>query len=200
MHQTFALFDFDGTLIRGDSIILFMRYLWRRKLCTVFDIARFTVAGGLFTLRLASPKRAKEMALRFLKGRSRAEYMQYANDFCETVLKPRLFPQGIEAIQTHQAAGEPVLIITASPTFYLEPLKQILGLDAVLGTQFATDGQSRFTGHIVGINCRGDEKTHPHPGLSDPNQLRAGEQKFVRLRQTARTTCPCCACAGTPMP
>ncbi|HPJ02130.1 MAG TPA: HAD family hydrolase [Candidatus Limiplasma sp.] len=158
MHQSFALFDFDGTLIRGDSIILFMRYLWRRKLCTVFDIARFTVAGGLFTLRLTSPKRAKEMALRFLRGRSRAEYVQYASDFCETVLKPRLFPQGIEAIRAHQAAGEPVLLITASPTFYLEPLKSMLGLHAVLGTQFATDGKGRFTGHIAGINCRGDEK------------------------------------------
>lgn len=158
MLQTFALFDFDGTLIRGDSIILFMRYLWRRRLCTVFDLLRFAFAGGLFVFRLISPKRAKEMGLRFLKGRMRAEYVRLAEDFCETVLKPRLYPQGLEALRRHRAAGEPALIISASPTFYLEPLKQMLGLNEVLGTDFETDAQGRFTGGIVGINCRGDEK------------------------------------------
>ncbi len=158
MLQTYALFDFDGTLIHGDSIILFMRYLWRHKLCTVLDLFRFVVAGGLFTFHLLSPKQAKEMGMRFLKGRSRAELAQMAEDFCETVLKPRLYPQGLEAIRRHQAAGEPVLIISASPTFYLEPLKPMLGLEEVLGTKFATDAQGRFTGDIVGINCRGDEK------------------------------------------
>ena len=34
----------------------------------------------------------------------------------------------------------------------------MLGLEAVLGTNFETDAQGRFTGSIVGINCRGDEK------------------------------------------
>jgi phosphatidylglycerophosphatase C len=158
MLQTFALFDFDGTLIRGDSILRFMCYLRRQRLCTVFDLIRFTVAGGLFTFHLISPKRAKEMGLRFLKGRKRADYVQLSEDFCETVLKPRLYPQGVEALRRHQAAGEQVLIISASPTFYLEPLKRILGLREVLGTNFETDAQGRFTGRIVGINCRGDEK------------------------------------------
>ena len=105
MLQTFALFDFDGTLIHGDSIILFMRYLWRRKLCTVLDLLRFVVAGGLFTFHLISPKRAKEMGMRFLKGRKRADFVQVAEDFCETVLKPRLYPQGVAAVRRHQAAG-----------------------------------------------------------------------------------------------
>ncbi|MBN1777748.1 MAG: HAD family hydrolase [Clostridiales bacterium] len=158
MLKTFALFDFDGTMIRGDSILLFMRYAWQKKLCGTFDLLRFAAAGGLFTLRLLSPKRAKELGLRFLKGRNRAAYTRAAESFCETVLKPRLYPRAMEALRKHREAGDEVLLISASPTFYLEPLKQMLNLTEVLGTDMETDTSGRFTGRIVGLNCRGDEK------------------------------------------
>ncbi len=158
MLQTYALFDFDGTLIRGDSIIAFMRYVWKHKLCSLWDWVRFVVAGGLFTFGLISPKRAKEMALRFLKGHSREQYVHMAEDFCQTELIPRLYPQGMAALRRHQAASDQVLVISASPAFYLEPLVDMLGLTAVLGTRFETDEQGRFTGRIIGINCRGEEK------------------------------------------
>lgn len=158
MLQTYALFDFDGTLIRGDSIIAFMHYVWKRRLCSLWDCVRFVLAGGLFTFRLLSPKQAKEMGLRFLKGFSREQYVQMAEDFCQTALLPRLYPQGLAALQKHRAAGDQILVISASPAFYLEPLIGMLGLTAVLGTRFETDAQGRFTGQIIGVNCRGEEK------------------------------------------
>ena len=158
MLKTFALFDFDGTLLRGDSIILFMRYALRKKLCSVWDLLRFAVAGGLFTTRMISPKRAKEIGLRFLSGKERAEYSAAAEEFCRTELLPRLYPQGMEAIRRHREAGHTVLLVSASPTFYLEPLKELLGFDEVIGTRFATDENGRFTVEIVGQNCRGEQK------------------------------------------
>ena len=158
MLTTYALFDFDGTLIRGDSIILFMRYAWQKKLCSVLDLFRFLVAGGLFTFGLLSPKRAKQMALHFLKGEQRDSYVSASEDFCKNVLIPRLYPLAAEALQKHKTAGEPMLLVSASPTFYLEPLKNMLGFTEVLGTDMETDEGGRFTGKIVGINCRGEEK------------------------------------------
>jgi HAD superfamily hydrolase (TIGR01490 family) len=158
MQTTCALFDFDGTLIRGDSILLFMRYAWRKRLCTTFDVVRFAVAGGLYSVRLLSPKRAKALALHFLKGMAHDTYAAAAEDFCKNVLVPRLYPQGIETIKRHREAGDTVLLVSASPTFYLAPLKQILGFTDVLGTEFETDEAGRFTGEIVGLNNRGAEK------------------------------------------
>ena len=52
MEKIFALFDFDGTLIGGDSIVLFMRYAWRHKLCSAVDLARFLLAGILYTVQV----------------------------------------------------------------------------------------------------------------------------------------------------
>ena len=158
MPTSYAFFDFDGTLIGGDSIILFMRYAWRHKLCSAVDLLRFLVAGGLFTLNVYSPKRAKEMALHFVKGRERAAYQSAAEDFCRSVLVPRLYSQGVDTVKKHLAAGDTVLLVSASPAFYLEPLQDILGFAHVLGTQLAVDEAGRFTGAIIGQNCRGEQK------------------------------------------
>ena len=119
---------------------------------------RFLIAGGLFTLRLVSAKRGKEIGLGFLKGRSRAEYAAAAEDFCQTVLMPRLYRKGAEAIRRHLDAGHEAVLLTASPTFYLEPLRSMLGFSAVLGTEYAADENGRFTGEIEGRNCRGEQK------------------------------------------
>lgn len=158
MLKTFALFDFDGTLIAGDSILLFMRYAWRKKLCSAVDLLRFLAAGGLFTFRMISPIRAKEMGLHFLKGKERAQYSAIAEDFCKTVLVPRVYPKGLEAVNLHRKAGHTVLLVSASPAFYLEPLKALLGFTEVIGTRFSSDVDGRFTDEIVGQNCRGEQK------------------------------------------
>ena len=158
MDKTYALFDFDGTLIRGDSILLFMRYARRKKLCTALDLLRFITAGTLFILKWISPKRAKEMGMHFLKGKERAVYTAAAEDFCKNVLLPRMYPQGLEAIRRHREAGHEVLLVSASPMFYLAPLKRLLGLAEVIATQFATDPDGRFAAEIVGENCRGEQK------------------------------------------
>jgi len=158
MRKTYALFDFDGTLIGGDSILLFIRYARRKKLCKAADMLRFAAAGSLFMLGLISPQRAKEMGLQFLKGLRREQYLAVAEDFCRTVLVPRLYPQGIAAIRRHRQAGHDVLLVSASPAFYLNPLKDILGLTAVLGTQFSQGEDGCFAGTMLGPNCRGDQK------------------------------------------
>lgn len=158
MLTTYALFDFDGTLIHGESILFFMRYALRHKLCSVFDVFRFAASGALFGVGLLSPKRAKEMALHFLKGKNRNSYVKAAEDFCQHELIPRLFPQAAETLQKHRAAGDTLVLVSASPTFYLEPLKKMLGFSAVLGSNMETDSDGHFTGKIVGLNCRGEEK------------------------------------------
>jgi len=158
MKKTYALFDFDGTLIRGDSTLLFLRYAWRKKLCSVVDLFRFAVAGGCYVFRVLSSKRAKELGLRFIKGRGQAAYADAVKDFCDTVLMPRLYPQAAETLQKHQAAGDEIILISASFSFYLKPLKQALGLTEVLATDLEIDAEGRFTGRIAGQNCHGEEK------------------------------------------
>ena len=158
MQKTYALFDFDGTLIRGDSIFLLTLYARRKGYNTLADLLRATWAAVLYGLKLLPPERAKERALRFLAGKSREQVDAVVQDFYATVLSPRLRPQGMEAIQRHRTAGHEVLLISASSAFYLEPLKARLALDGIIGTRLDTDADGTFTGRVCGDNCRGVQK------------------------------------------
>ena len=60
-------------------------------------------------------------------------------------------------LRWHQAQGHVVILVSASLSPYLEPLGDLLEVDAVLCTELETDGET-FTGSILGANCRGPEK------------------------------------------
>ncbi len=158
MHHTYALFDFDGTLIRGDSIILLCAYARRKKLMSARDLRRALWAAVRYGLRLLPPERAKEHALRFLAGRPKAEVDAIVDDFFHTVLAPRLRPEGVEAVKRHLAAGHRTLLVSASSSFYLAPVKLALGFTDVIATRWDTDADGVLTGSVCGDNCRGVQK------------------------------------------
>lgn len=149
--QVYAFFDFDGTLISGDSIVSFCRFARKKGAAGPLALVRAGVLAALYGMRLLSAEKAKAGALAFLKGKTDAETRALADDFCRTELLPRLYPQGVEAIRAHQKKGTQVWLVSASPAFYLEPLGKALGLDAIIATRFED-------GRIAGRNCRGPEK------------------------------------------
>jgi len=92
-----------------------------------------------------------------MKGRSEMEMAAFAQLFCLEVLAPRFFPQGIATLQKEQKDGATVLLITASPSFYLMPLKDMLGVADIIGTRMDVDESGLYTS-LVGDNCRGLQK------------------------------------------
>ena len=76
------------------------------------------------------------------------EVEAFSMDFCLHVLAPQLYPEGLKALRQEQARGASVLLLTASPSFYLEPLKTMLGVEAVIGTRMNVDDRERYTGDI----------------------------------------------------
>ena len=158
MLKTYALFDFDGTLIRGDSILLLCAYARRKGYLTRRGLLANLWTAVLYGLRLCPAVRAKERALRFLAGRGAAEVEAIARDFCREALMPRIRPEGLATIARRRAEGCVTLLVSASSTFYLDQLRQTLGVDDVIGTRFDVDREGVFTGNVCGDNCRGVQK------------------------------------------
>ena len=158
-QKSYAFFDFDGTLIKGDSIISFCFYAYKHKLCSAGHLLYAGIMGVLYHMGLTNPEKSKQAALSFLKGKTRKEVDQLAKDFCNHVLIPNLYPEGVEAIRRHRLDGREVWLVSASTAFYLEPLKRHLRLTGLLGTRMHVDEQGRYSGLIDGHNCRGVEKT-----------------------------------------
>lgn len=158
MQRTYALFDFDGTLLSGDSILSFCRFARAQGLCSAEQLRQGFWAATRYVMGLSSAEQSKMDALHFIQGRSEAELRAFSKRFCEKVLLPRLRPKGLLALHEHLTRGAQVLLITASPSFYLEHLRDALGIDGIIGTRMDFDLNGNATGLICGENCKGIQK------------------------------------------
>lgn len=157
-YQAFALFDFDGTLIKGDSIVLFLRFALHKGLAKRRDVLRALCAAVGYGLKLCSAEKSKARSLTFLKGHAVSEIRALSDAFASEVLIPRLRKQGAEEMRALKEKGAQVLLISASPDFYLESLRGALPLDDIIATRMDTGTDGMFTGLICGENCRGLQK------------------------------------------
>lgn len=149
--KTLALFDFDGTMIRGDSILAYLRLALRRKALSCWEYAKITCHTIRYLMKLETDEQIKTRALRF--RRDMAENRRDALDaaFVEEELLPRVYPAARARLEKHQKAGHITLLVTASTENYMIPAAKNMGFDAVLATPIGEDG-------IVHHNCKGEEK------------------------------------------
>jgi phosphatidylglycerophosphatase C len=153
-----AAFDFDGTMVPGDSLIPF---LWRTAGAARFARAvlrhglRIAVATGL---GLGSRDAAKEAFVRAtLGGRSLAD-VRTAGEAFAADLERRVDPDALARVAWHRDRGHELVLVSASLELYLAPLGERLGVDAVLATRLVVDADDRVTGSLDGPNVRGPEK------------------------------------------
>ncbi len=149
--QAFAFFDFDGTLIPGDSIAAFVRYARKRGIMLRKEFFRALLAAAGYVLGLKSAADSKNAALRFRMSLSPAAREALDRDFVRDCLLPRVYPQAKARLAFHRQAGRETVLVTASTENYMRFAAEALGADALLATPLLPDG-------TVGENCRGEEK------------------------------------------
>lgn len=151
--MSLAIFDLDNTLLGGDS-----DYLWGR-----FLIEQGLVDGEVYereNQRFYDQYRAGTLdiyeflafMLRPLAETPLAELLGWRARFMAEKIQPILLPKATELLDRHRAAGDTLLIITATNRFITEPIAERLGVPHLLATEpeFA-DG--RYTGRSFGIPC-----------------------------------------------
>lgn len=157
MQKSYALFDFDGTLIRGDSIVRFLLFANKQGLAGTGALLRAGLMAAAYGCHLCTAERAKQQSLSFLAGKTEREIAALSERFCREVLVPNLYPDGVRELKKRRREGAEVLLVTASPAFYLEPLKKRLPVTAIIGTRMHVEN-GVYTGLMAGMNCRGVQK------------------------------------------
>jgi HAD superfamily hydrolase (TIGR01490 family) len=153
-----AVFDLDGTITVHDTL----RLLLRRGLARM--PARPWAALGLPADYAAARRdvaargalKARMLNIVF-GGRPRAWMQAFVEAFVRDLLATGIRPGARAAIARHQAAGETLLLATASPTLWADPIGRALGFHAVLGTGLAWQAD-RFAGRLDGPNLLHAEK------------------------------------------
>jgi phosphatidylglycerophosphatase C len=151
-ERTVAVFDFDGTLTRRDTLLPFLRRTRGAR--------RTSMALLATSLLLVRDRDAAKEALlqRLLAGHDVEELRAAATVFADVVIERGLRRSVLERVRSHKSDGHELVIVTASPELYVGPIGERLGFDAVLGTRLSTDSNGRLTGRLEGRNCRGREK------------------------------------------
>lgn len=156
--KTLALFDFDKTITDRDTFMPFLVFSfgWFRTILVLsflFPQALICLAGFM------SRKKFKELVFKLtIKGWTKEKFHDAAQDFYRQKVKTYLRKPALDEIKMHLENGADVSLVSASPEDWLWPFTEEAGIN-LIGTRLEVkDG--RYTGNIVGGNCRRAEKVN----------------------------------------
>lgn len=115
-----AIFDIDGTLVRGSSERQFWRFLARRGrqgpsqiLSYLLFLVRYLPTGGIHTIK-------KNKA--YLTGLHRVDVEALAREFVVARLSRRLFQPAVQRLEQHLLRGDTVVLMSGT----LDPIARAL--------------------------------------------------------------------------
>ena len=138
------VYDFDNTILRGDSSARFFAFCLRRYPRMWTDIPAQAVNGLLFVLKLRPKLAFKQRMFGFLRKIGDVDDAVDAF-WAENFSRVKPWYAG-----THRPDD---VVISASPEFLIRPACEKLGIAHVLGSPV-----DRRTGRFSGPNCHGEEK------------------------------------------
>lgn len=154
-----AIFDLDRTLLPGSSLVALGRamatagMLSRRRLASAaVQDARFRRRGS----RGGEVERLRHEALAHIGGLARQPLVELAHEVAAT-LAPQISAGARLLLDRHVAAGDFVVVLSASPQELVEAIVGVLGAHRGIGTRAAHEAGT-YTGRLDGPFCYGAGK------------------------------------------
>lgn len=156
MDVTVAVFDVDNTLTVRDCVMPFMR-----RVSSVHQLVRIVLTQPLKVLTLLKNRDRNSLKSLFVSGVFTGLSESNVNEegvlFAARVANGWMRQDVVERLRWHQSQGHVTVLVSASLAPYLQPLGDLLEVDAVLCTELESNA-GLLTGKINGVNCRGAEK------------------------------------------
>ncbi|MGH8352106.1 MAG: HAD family hydrolase [Pseudomonas sp.] len=148
-----ALFDLDNTLLAGDSDHAWGDYLCQRG---ILDGVAYKARNDAFYQDYLAGRLNIQDYLNFsleILGRSQmAQLAQWHREFMRDCIEPIILAKGQALVEQHRAAGDKLLIITATNRFVTAPIAARLGVDTLLATECEMQ-DGRYTGLTTDVPC-----------------------------------------------
>jgi HAD superfamily hydrolase (TIGR01490 family) len=146
-----ALFDLDNTLLPIDS-----DYAWGEFSQQIgwTDPVSFKARNDQFYADYQSGVLDVHEYVRFatdavrLKGPEQAEMAH--RQFMNEIILPAVKPSAMALVKQHQAAGDHVMIVTATNEFVTRPIATAFGVSELIAVELARNAQGWITGEISG--------------------------------------------------
>jgi HAD superfamily hydrolase (TIGR01490 family) len=146
-----ALFDLDNTLLPIDS-----DYAWGEFSQQIgwTDPVSFKARNDQFYTDYQSGVLDIHEYVRFatdavrLKGPEQAEMAH--RQFMNEIILPAVKPSALALVKQHQAAGDHVMIVTATNEFVTRPIATAFGVSELIAVELARNAEGWITGEISG--------------------------------------------------
>lgn len=153
-----AIFDFDGTLTTGDSLMPFLKYV----VGTPRYYAKLALLSPVLAAYFAKCLRndiAKQIVLKqYLAGYDIHQLSALGERFSEKVIPTMLRSEGMERLRWHRSAGHRCVLVSASINVYLNTWAKKELFSELICTTLEQDAAGYLSGSIEGKNCYGEEK------------------------------------------
>lgn len=167
-----AIFDLDGTITRHDTLAPYLAGFVRRHPRRLPALWR-VLPALLGYLADRDRGRLKSRAIRAaMGGESRATIAAWSEEFVRNLAARGAFhTAALAAIAAHRAAGDRLVLLSASADLYVPLIGTQLGFERTVCTEVRWDGE-RLDGALLTQNRRGAEKARclerlriEYPGL-----------------------------------
>jgi len=167
-----AVFDLDGTLIRGTSAErLLVPHLVRHG---IVGVRQLTAALGVAaTVVLVGRTRALRRNKRWLAGVEVAAVLETMEGFLDQVVSPRWCAGTVARMAELKERGVATFVLSGAPDFVVRAVGARLGADGVVGTPMEVR-QGRFTGRLAGPHCFAEAKRDALMALAREHDLDLG--------------------------
>lgn len=150
--ENLALFDFDGTLYKYDSLLSFCLYYYQQKPFRVWRVTMQVYAWILWKFKRINTSTFKSKFICFIGRDSAREVQRLASQFWEN--KEAFNEDLMIALKRCQSESMCVVVVSASPDLFIFPACEKLGITHVISTTLSIHED----GYTLGKNCRGSEK------------------------------------------
>jgi HAD superfamily hydrolase (TIGR01490 family) len=153
-----AIFDLDETLIDGDCASLWSAYM--AKLGWVDGesfLKRDSELMALYSQGLLAMEDYMSFSLSPLVGRSAEEVAHVVEPFVEDIIEPLIYSDACQCLAKHRAAGDRLLVISASGVHLVAPIAERLGISEVLAIELE-EQHGCYSGNTRGILTYRDGK------------------------------------------
>jgi HAD superfamily hydrolase (TIGR01490 family) len=142
----------DKTLMAGSSGMQFARVATRHGIVSRRQLGSWGVEHLRYRLRGTTDERTTEVlkVARELIAGIPARVFERMNPEVMAAILPRVYPQMLDEVYSHQDAGRATFIVSAAGNGVVEPLAAVLGMDGGIGTRYEVDAEGAFTGRFDG--------------------------------------------------
>lgn len=166
-----ALFDFDGTLTRSDSMFLFLRFVSGSRLRYASGLLKCRIPlAGVAAGLMSAPEGKRRLLLGFLKGKRKDDVVRLCDDFA-AVISRNLKRNALKILEKYRSDGYENVIVSASAGMWIRPWAEKTGLIArVVTTEIELIGDPVSDILYAEPNCKGREKVERISRIFSPRE------------------------------